>query len=512
MAITVHIGVDYEDAGCVKIMASDAFDPVTTPDSEYAKFLFNSKDVDQFRYAGANVGAYTDINGTSYTPSGSNASNYTKVNQGRNLGYDWVAWTPGYFPALDYDLPLHDMKRVLGGWVQGPIVSAKTYGYQDRCGEYSLWQSQEGGWMRNWSASFPELGNSKASMVGTKPASGTWPLDQGNRQLVVWNLPGDDTAIKDPPLTPVAGQVAAQITREFCRAAKPGYDVQTATRSQLALDSSSRPVKVIFAADMAVPAGTTDLDMTPYLNGIAVTGDLVVDISAYQGSVIYYPTSPLSSDVSFGVRYQIVGGTTVRLNNPYSSCRARVVVIAEDASAPTAGDNDVIREFNDGTRDVFQLLRPGAANPPTLADVIIDSRWPALRIIREGTIALTNGNGVEYSVPFDSSGLFPIVKYMTVHGAGGNAQFTGSFAKRVRSPFTKRIYASGTGAPGTITAGDTTYCRLTATEARFYSFRGNFISYDCNSRTTSPGYEFSANSDPNPPTHIRYYILGIPAS
>lgn len=507
MSKRTMIGLDGTGAACVKIMADAAYNPYTTPDSDYAKFSFNSKDAGIFRYAGSDIGTNMG-NTTVYYPSGSGAG-YYKLNYGFLSSYNFVAWTRDYFPALDYALPVHDMKRVIGGWVQGPLVSAKNYGFQNRAGEVAQWQAQEGGWMTGFTntGSSP-ISSSKANLVGTKPSDSTWPLDVGDRQLVVWNLPGDETSLLSPPLAPVPGQMTVQITKDFCRVSKPGYDVRTATKQQLSFDSVNRPLKVIYAADISVPSGTTSLDMTPYLAGISVTGSLLADISAYSGSVVYYPTSPLATTDNFGIQYY-VSGVTVVLNNPYGGCRARVVVFASDNSAPTAGSNKVLRQFNDGTQDVVQFLRPGAGATPTLADVIIDSRWPTLRVIKEGVISLSGGSGVQYAVPFDSTGLFPIVKYMTIHGGGANAQFGGSFSKRVRSPFTKLIYATGA---GPTTSGDTTYCRLTSSEARFYSFIGNPQAYTSSSSGTSPGYSIGTSYDSNPPYAIRYFILGIPAS
>ena len=511
MSKRTFIGNDGTNTACIKIMADASFDPKTTLDTDYAKFDFNSKDAGFFQYAGSDVASYGgNSNFRNYYPAGTGASNYGRADIGNTLGYSWIAWTRGYFSNLDYDLPVHDMKRVVSGWVQGPLVSEKSYGYQNRAGEYALWQAQEGGWMQSWSSTFPELGNGKSNLIGTRPATSTWPLDVGDRQLVVWNLPGDETALLSPPLAPVPGQMSVQINSTQCRVAKTGYDVRTASRTQLAMDSVNRPLKVIYAADLAVPSGTMNLDMTPYLRGIAVTGQLLVDISAYTGGALYFPTTPATFNTNFGIQY-IVSGTTVVLNNPYGACRASVVVFASDNSAQTSGSNRVLRQFNDGTQDVVQFLRPGASNTPSLADVIIDSRWPTLRILAQGTIGLAGGNGVQYSVPFNSNGLFPIVKFMTVHAGGANTQFNGSFSKRVRTPFTKLIYNNNS-AGTVITSGDSTYCLLTASEARFFSFIGNPIAYTSTQSSVSPGYTIGTTADPNPPYAIRYYILGIPAS
>lgn len=77
----------------------------------------------------------------------------------------------------------------------------------------------------------------------------------------------------------------------------------------------------------------------------------------------------------------------------------------EDNSAPTSGSYKVWRQFNDGTQDVVQFLRPGAANPPSWADIIIDTRWPAVQILAEGYFTVNSGNDVITDVPFDGAGM-----------------------------------------------------------------------------------------------------------
>jgi hypothetical protein len=265
---------------------------------------------------------------------------------------------------------------------------------------------------------------------------------------------------------------------------------------------------VIYSADIAVPAGTTTIALAPYLNGIAISGELVADVQCYQGATVYVPASPLATKIRYGAIYRI-NGTNLELVNNYSACRARIVVFAQDASAPTAGSNKVLKQFNDGTRDVVQFLRPGAADPPTMADVIQDSRWPTLQLLKEGFININVNGAQQWPIAFNSTGLFPFVKYMTIHGAGSEtiAPSKGTFTKRIRMPFTRLLYDR----TNVYTSGDTTYCSITSTEVRFFTFKGAPIRYYYEQSAVSPGYTLQSDNDPNPITGIRYFIFGIPA-
>jgi hypothetical protein len=317
--------------------------------------------------------------------------------------------------------------------------------------------------------------------------------------------------INSPPLAPVAGQVQVEITRTACRAAKPGYDVRVATPSQLSFDSSSLPAKVVAAGDIALPSGTTVYPLTS-LVGVTI-GQLRADVIVYQGSTIYYPTNPLSTETEYGADYQFAGPNLV-FSNPFGAARARFIVYALDDSSPSAGDNDVWREFNDGSRDVLQFLRPGAANPPRLSDIMVDSRWPQVRILSEGYIDVGWINGAQqWAVPLATGGLFPFVKYVTVHGGGSGIRlgnFSGTITNRTKAPYTVYgYYDTADAGKSYYTAGDSTYCQLTPSEARFFTFRGLPTR-----RYLSGGSNISnlvTENDPTPIIGIRYYILGIPA-
>jgi len=491
------IGLDYLGVPCVKI-AKGNIDPVTTPDSQVSAWFYNSK-------WSADVAVQVTITPLPYyTSTGGDGNYFVRVPSagGQNNMY----LSNAYFGGILYGLPLFDMKPThysTGRFQDGRTVLT-TRGYGDRGGRWrtSIVGVNGGEWYKDWDPS--DTG-----------APSYWPYgvylqqdenDSNSRRgwragLVVWRLPGDETPILDgTPKAPVPGQVSIEITSQHCRVAKPGYDVRTATQTQLAFDSSKRPPKIIAAADIAVPAGVSSYD-----TGITLPSGSIPDVYFYTGSELYFPTNP--TDFEKGAEYWI-SGSSIIFNNPNGACRARFIIIAGENAPPTFGANDVLRQFDVGGQNVVQFLRPGAGPNPNFNDIILDSRWPSLQIIKEGFISIGNG-ALQHVVPIDTAGLFPIVKYMTVHGAGN--EISTSWSKFIRPPVVSRIGLYRAGWQSMMDGGDSTYCRVTATEARFFTFRGNPVwqwysnaqAFDQN----NPSYEY----DPYPLYGIRYYIFGIPA-
>ena len=225
---------------------------------------------------------------------------------------------------------------------------------------------------------------------------------------------------------------------------------------------------------------------------------MVADVHFYSGSSIYYPANPV--DQTFGCDYYF-SGTNIVFTNRNDATRARFMIYAEDLSAPTSGTNKVLRQFTEGGVDVVQFLRPGSDDPPSFSDIIIDTRYPGTQILAEGYISVGTGQLThEVNLP---SGFFPMVKYMTVHGAGSKATFDqDSYTARSRIPFVKRLVMQSN-----YNTGDSTYCLLTSAKATFYTFKGNMVDYY---REQDGNHTFHADYDSSPIVGIRYFIFGIP--
>lgn len=492
------IGIDSQGVASVKI-STDAYDPVTTPDTTYGAWLYNSK-FDPIRY----WGDYTavDMDGApavQYLPSGTNQGNFQLAITGGTVTRYW--FRNSYFAGLHYTQPVFQKKvKTFSGRFSGRVVQG-YHGYQDRSGYFASSGAWSEPWHTDWSLVNPTTVGYLGNGTLLDPNYNQNADPESNTVLQVWDLPGNADPILDPPLSPVSGQTSVIINSSTCRVAKPGYDANTATETQLAFDSAVLPIKVVAANDVAVPSGVSSVSVG------AIPDDCLVDVHFYAGGDIWYPISPLTSgSYNLGAEYWLSGGQLF-FDNPYGACRARFMVYASNGAGPTYGANDVLRKFHDGTQNVVQFLRPGASASPSFRDIILDSRWPAVRIIKQGYIPITADGNQQWPVSFDAGGAWPFVKFMTVHGGASTAGE--SYSSAVREPFSKVLYINMPGSGGG-TAGDTSYCKLTGSEARFYTFRGSpVLSYYANASDYSSG-TLTHRYDDSPIQGIRYYIFGIP--
>jgi hypothetical protein len=495
------IGPDSTGAGCLKITKSNADDPRTTPDSQRSKFLYNSK------YLNMEVADITVCNtfggqGIRTTPAGSTRNNFQTMEMG-GVGESIWFYDRSFFPKLRYNVPLFDWKQRKGNgsirYNQNMVDWEDKSKYRaGRGGSYFTGNRDQGFWMINGSEYSGGTSWSRPYCTAVfidqdDDITAFNPFSTRYRRLVVWDLPGDNTPIADAPNLAPNGTKTIRFANNAMKIAKPGYNVDAANYAQLAFDSTRLPVKVIRAADIALPSGQSF-----YECGFPVTDNVALDVHFYTGSTIMYPNNPVA--LTFGAEYWF-DGTRIYFNAT-QSMRARFMLYLEDNSAPTTGTYNVLRQFNDGTQDVVQFLRPGAANPPSWADIIIDTRWPQVQILAEGYFNVTSGNGNIVDIPFDGSGMFPMVKYMTYHGSGSLFAINSKWQNRVRMPFLDILKF---GYQGQSHTGNSTYCELTANNARFRTYRGNVGDYYEND-----SFEWQTDGA-DPPLGIRYYIFGIPA-
>lgn len=506
------IGIDYAGAPCIKIVRGD-LDPITTPDSMPGAFLFNSKDTIQTRLS--RVDKTSDADAT-VQPASANQYNFERYRYDYRGKWSVYHYQKAAFPGLDFNVPLTDfvVKNQFTGWyTQG---AQHYYEYQSRQNSavgycrlhYPGSRYGEAGWKINHSTNvtgWDGWGNG----VTTYPAllhfmnalsnDGQVSLVPGTyADVVVWNLPGDITPLP-APLASQPGQRSITINKNGLRVAKPGFDVDVATDAQLAVSSSIRPTKIVAADDIAIPVGASE-----YMLSVPIPINSVCDVQYYTGDELVYPALPRTSPV--GAQWRLLSDR-IQFQNSGIACRARFVVIVNDQVSQTVGDNDVFRQFEVNGENVVQFLRPGAANPPAFSDIVIDSRWPALRILAEGYFTVEAGAQVK-NVPINTEGYFPFIKMM-VTTAGRSAS---------SGPFTIEAY-QGCVRPATVSmsklngndwfeTGDTTYARVTANNVAFHSYRGR------------PKYYFWYYSDrsgwrldtvyPDEVLGIRYYIFGIP--
>lgn len=485
------IGKDYAGVGCVKI-TKGSFDPATTLDSERAKFLFNSKWAQDVKVQGIRAGWSGQARGY--------------------YGAGWDYWSSGtsldivqksiFGSGLPYDFPLFDRYSLDGS---GNYSSRQTIIQNaGNLNETTAWRILPSGQPVSWTAagSVYQFSGSFAETVTTTQPN---VMCESNQRVMVWRLPGDNTAIENgSALSPVAGHAQVLINPSTLKVSKPGFNAYTASGTELAFDSSNIPAKIVAAGDVFLPTGTTVIEL-----GYSVPELSVVDAHFYRdGQAIHYPAEPLSQVL--GAVYRL-SGTQLIFTNGNAGVRARYIVVAASTDGPTSGTNNVLRQFDAGGQNVVQFLRPGASASPTFADIVLDSRWPAMQILGEGYIAV--GSGAQtHSISYDATGMFPFVKFVTVHGGGSltTGTFSHSFSKMIRPPqMTVWRWAGPAGnAPSPdYYGGDTCYVTYGETGATFYTFRGNPI---YQSRTVTGGTS-TVNTlwDSAEIQGIRYYVFGI---
>jgi hypothetical protein len=498
----MFIGTDSTGAACVKITKGD-INPFNEPDANASSFLYNSKVAADVKLAATDSTPY--FSGKRYFPEGSNANNYKKASiefGPSGSGSTYIGVKNSYFAEeIPYRLPVFDLKvrRVSDGrYIE--LLRTRREGREGFGGAEPFYiKASDGGtsaWFDDTNVDGGNLGNgvNYSGFIPNGPGS-----KEIEKELIVWRLPGDNTPIKDgAPKAPVPGQRSVEITKDFCRVAKPGYDVRQATPTQLAFDSSGRPLCAIGGGDIAIPLGTTQYDL-----GFPVTANMLADIFPYQNDVVTFPMGRLNTALE--IEYWFSGSSIYFRNALGSDVRVRFIVFANDKEPLTTGTNKVFRQFTSGGQNVMQLLRPGAGQSPAFRDIMLDSRWPALQILAEGYQAIASrpratppsgaNQGQSFSVNFNPSGFLPIVKYMTVHQHE-------SEGKCVKFPQT--LITENYNGRAVYHQGNSTYCKIDGGTATFWTFNGN------------PSFERYAENQwkfdyvPDPIIGIRYYILGIP--
>ncbi|MCZ7886058.1 hypothetical protein [Agrobacterium salinitolerans] len=507
----LHIGLDYEGVGSVKI-TKGAYDPGMTNDGTLGAFLYNSKFAIQAKIAGRDTQPYRD--GDYNYPPGASNDNFTM----RSWRYpstvvqNRVFYRAAYFPGLNYTLPLFEVlvRRITDNYYVNARSILSSYGHESR-GEriatvMPLNDQSDFGWKLNNRTivdnNYRTFGDLlQLSNIFAAVSSGNY--NYLTNELLVWNLPGDEAGIVDAqPLPPNPEHFAVNLDSSGLRVAKPGYNVDTAFGTQLAFDSSNRPTKIVAADDIVVPSGGSE-----YALPMAVPDGTMCIVNFYTGSTVIYPANP--HDAPSGADWRIAGDR-LYFSNPNGACRARFMVVAYDQTPQTAGNNDVFRMFTANGEDVIQFLRPGAGDPPAFADIIVDSRWPAISLLAQGYFGVGSG-AQNTAIPIDTTNFYPIVRYMTVHsGYGGQNGGDESYSKMIRPPITARYRLNHPSLGFTWRdSGDSSFVTIQPNAAVFTTFSGN-PAYARLIDNGGGSYTVAYNYPSSPVIGIRYYIFGIP--
>lgn len=504
--------------------------PWGTDVTDYGKLLFDSRNPDQLDILDLNklIFATFDTSGTGekYWPAGANVNTATHTGERFSGGGDAtleVYEMTGNTLGIDYPNIAICKKFDADGWLLGNFCSANT---DDASGGGVV---REDGTIDSYAsifqaflaevedASYPAYDDGYTDyLVGTRFA---WSeqniyidtvMNNDLPDLIVHlNLPADDTAVPFLSETPTPGQTVARLANTGVKIVRPGFDVDTASADELLIDSDKAPLRVIAAGEVTVEAGTTET--IPLPSGISYGENIFLDYIAWNdGYGIIHPTY-FQSAAAFngqtqGLRSKIVSGDLL-LNNPGSGdLEARYIVFGTDDNPVSSGSTKLVGVYNDGSEDYIQIRRPGSDEPPTLQDILLDTRFPYCPIIAEGWVSIPDDEPFEEVVSFSNDGSFkpyPIFAVRINRNTDNSKFFEGGCVKRIVQ--FDQSQGGSFGWAGQLT-GDSCYAEITDTSVTFKAFPENPSSVQY---LTSGGWtdRYIRTID-----GLRYYVLALPIS
>lgn len=505
----------------MKVMADAAYDPLSTPNTDYHKYLFNSEvqelayAYDSYAISWANTyWTSKSANNWYYEPSGRTSSNCDlAVYMGGSTALIYVTFCFDRLSDLSYRsmvFHLRDRSNWLSNW------SAQSYAYpgssdtryasfdkniidttdratflfgvdlgrgcrsDDRLSSnYHLNNTTDNSWFQH---------------IGLTYSTAATPIETG---FIETELPVENDPYPSVVGSFVANKKILKISPTVVKLAKPGYDVDTATQEQLILSSDKVPMKIARAGSFTLAAGaTTNIDIDYPIT----TKALVMDQVNVTGQGLRLPPYPDNNTQEIKLEHRIVGQQLQYRNQSAVSLDCRFFVLTEDGSGTSSGSAKVVENFGSYT----QIRRPGS-NAQYDKDVLLDTRCASVPIVAQGWVpvaSITAGSDVArygthvYSVSLSNSGFKPLVlaqaKY-ALNNAPGKHVWQGFFAKNIE------IYSQ--------MSASTFMATITDTQVKFYvdktgsryedAYRiGSY--YLTASRMTLVGF--------------RYYIFAIPNS
>ncbi len=509
---------------CVKVTRDNADAPWSVPDSQYGKFAFNSNHQHAYVQKILLAGGYT------FARPGSGQLNYnldgsTWTNAAWRVTASNAARAIEYLPQFDgFDFPpiMEIRNRLPDGSYTGP-----RYEYvqtdSGRLAEYrasvSYTSSMSDGALYT-AYGFP--GYATIDWAG----AGNFGLDTNLMILSsVWDLPADETPLPQNG-TVVPGQMMARFTNQHAQVARPGFDVRTATYRQFVLNSDRVPAKIIQAGQTIVPANTTltVAIQTP----LELTDEAYIDFHVARGSgsgiLMTHPPMPTIgsfNDGSYGFTYKINGAAKqLLLTNPNGiAMTVRWVLLADDARERSSGGSRIVYTGHDGDNGFVQVKIPGSSDANVrLNDILLDTRLPTLRIVKEGYLpwedftetpaSLTYGERRK-TVSFDNpDGFLPFVKFVQKIRVNAGSGFANQYSFPLHRIF--RVNTAVVAANGWDgrTSGQSGLAVINSNNVQFHLSAGNPSSLVVGAGAPNPVAQPVYGG--GVPLGIRYYIFALP--
>lgn len=430
----------------VKVMQDAGDDPLTTPNTDYHKFRFNSE-IQQIAYSyersdwafsgtywwtacpdAASPAPNPDLVYGSFVfaPTGSNSTNFVEAVMATHqttstyrrfaIAYaidrmtdlsirtilfraidrsDWVSsWyceRREYQDGGDYryiSYSLNDVPTTTRPIYKGALVDlnpGRTLRAYDPFGS-----PETGPYYPGWLHSIPSRPEGIPLMSNEFPLASmqVYSTDKTTKDYTEDRIVFTELPIEDSPYPSVTGSFAAdkliiKISPDEVRIAKPGFDVATATRDQLLLSSDKVPMKVVATGSFTLAAsGTLSIPVSVPISPRCVV-EALVNVT---GQTLLLPPYPDNNVDEIKLEHRIVSGAIEFRNQSTVSLDCRFFVLADDINPATSGSAKVVEVVADSH---VLIRRPNSAGTVD-RDVLLDTRAAYLPIVSQGWVEVAD--------------------------------------------------------------------------------------------------------------------------
>lgn len=510
----IFIGSRAGHGPALRILKDDNDDPITTPATDYEKFIFDSESR-KLGYLNKLLRLQWDdtlsmpsstgiVNGlTTFYPAGSNMNTFeyavgrVRYNDSSN-NYQIHMWSTDSMGFVGLS-GTKTMNGVTGRIQEASNSYARTaYEGGGDIRETGIWRSfgamsATSGPTANpamYNPYIPGHGYGQRPLISAQVTYGTRTTVQPT--IFEWKLPADNIPYPFPNGTPISGQEVLRIAPNMARLARPGYETSDPNPNNFIFHEDQNPAKLIGVGSIDVAAGATVLVPTVLPPSLITYVDCVLsaDGTTY-AKPMPAPASSSKSD-NYELWYRATETGVDFINTGNKTIWVRYMIFADDGIGPTSGGERVLS--SDG--GYFQIKRPGSSDTsPSYADILMDSRLPIPLLVTEGYFAWGDMTPVSNQRHLGSRRFT-----VNVPDAPGKYQllpvFAGPFHGILRAYFTGTAY-DGWAAKGT-------------NMAIVHSDRVDF--WLANDHPSYLNISGGAEHDTSGPAGVRYYIFAIPLS
>lgn len=389
----------------LKVMKYSGDDYLTVPNNAYSRFYFNSENQnlsymnqEYFFGVGFNKSSYPSNNLfviTGSSPTTATRAIHSISQADRFVWYELFSRLPG-----QDIIPIFESKLVAPNGRVSILKIVSTTGVDGRFCYSRAYSSINayvtpdatgvGGTEGGFRYAHPSLGFTGwcGKIVTSAPYSGD--LDSSNNLRAVishWDLPANRADIPNPTATPVSGQEVFRANPTQFVLARRGFTVDGSSGRQRIIDSDRRPIMcIMYGETPAIAAGgslfaakTTDFNLTE-----TMFVDTILSIDGLDYAMPSVDINIAGTGRSADVEYQISAGGITFYNAGSYPVRIKYMIYGTSADAYTTGGNQIMRPVENGN---VQIKRPGSSDTaPNSKDVLLDTRYPSVQIIKEAWI------------------------------------------------------------------------------------------------------------------------------